>query len=110
MSLLILKIFHFSFIIVYCYVFCHRSFKALLKLPRLVDILHNLSVTHSINPLLEAFVPQLVSNGIKQQELSEESDTRALLEIVWELLREVDFEPALVTVIGRSEFTISCSL
>ncbi|RMX40131.1 hypothetical protein pdam_00002238 [Pocillopora damicornis] len=78
-----------------------RSFKALLKLPRLVDILHNLSVTHSINPLLEAFVPQLVSNGIKQ-ELSEESDTRALLEIVWELLREVDFEPALVTVIGRT--------
>lgn len=109
MSLLNLKISHFSFIIVYCYVFCYRSFKALLKLPRLVDILHNLSVTHSINPLLEAFVPQLVSNGIKQ-ELSEESDTRALLEIVWELLREVDFEPALVTVIGRSEFTMSCSL
>ncbi|PFX20859.1 HEAT repeat-containing protein 1 [Stylophora pistillata] len=77
-----------------------RSFKALLKLPRLVNILHNLSLSRSINPLLEVFVPQLVSNGIKQ-ELSEESDTRGLLENLLKLLGEVDFEPVLVTVTGR---------
>lgn len=106
MSLLTPKICYYTFIIVYCYVFFYRSFKALLKLPRLVNILHNLSVTRSINPLLEVFVPQLVSNGIKQ-ELLEESDTRGLLENLLELLGEVDFDPVLVIVTGRSESTIS---
>lgn len=80
-----------------------RSFKALLKLPGLVETLHQLSSTHSINPLLEVFVPQLVSYGIKHILAEEQSDfhEKPLLEIALELLGEIDFDPTLATVIGR---------
>lgn len=82
----------------------NRSFKALLKLPSLVKTLQKLSSTHGITPLLEVFVPQLISNGMKNIVAEEQSDynVKPLLEIALELLREIEFERGMVITIGRS--------
>ena len=82
----------------------NRSFKALVKLPSLVKSLQQLSSTHGITPLLEVFVPQLVSTGVKNMLTEQQSDfyMRPLLEISLELLNEIEFEHGLVITIGRS--------
>lgn len=82
----------------------NRSVKALLKLPSLIKTLHQLSSTHGITPLLEVFVPQLVSTGVKHMLAEEQSDfyMKPLLEIALELLKEIEFEPGMVITIGRS--------
>ena len=81
----------------------NRSFKALLKLPRLVKSLQQLSSTHGITPLLEVFVPQLVSAGVKNMLTEEQSDfyMKPLIEIALELLKEIEFEHSMVITIGR---------
>lgn len=85
----------------------NRSFKALLKLPTLVKSLRQLSSTHGINPLLEVFVPQLVSTGVKNILAEEQSDfyMKPLLGIALELLSEIEFERSLVVTVGRSVLT-----
>ena len=82
----------------------NRSFKALLKLPSLVRTLYQLSSTHGITPLLEVFVPQLISTGVKNVLTEEQSDSnvKPLLEIALDILREIDFERDLVITISRS--------
>ena len=90
-----------------CACLFNRSFKALLKLPSLVKSLHQLSSTHGITPLLEVFVPQLVSTGVKNILAEEQSDfyMKPLLGIALELLSEIEFERSLVITIGRSVLT-----
>ena len=85
----------------------NRSFKAVLKLPSLVTSLHQLSSTHGITPLLEVFVPQLVSTGVKNILAEEQSDfyMKPLLGIALELLNEIEFERSLVITVGRSVLT-----
>ncbi|XP_078352830.1 HEAT repeat-containing protein 1-like isoform X2 [Oculina patagonica] len=88
-----------------------RSFKALLKLPSLVRTLQQLSFTHGITPLLEVFVPQLVSAGVKNILAEEQSDfnVKPLLEIALDLLKEIDFEHSMVITIGRTLFEEYCN-
>lgn len=65
--------------------------------------LHQLSSTHGITPLLEVFVPQLVSTVVKNMLTEEHSDfyRKPLLEIALELLKEIEFERGMVITIGR---------
>ncbi|KAJ7330602.1 HEAT repeat-containing protein 1 [Desmophyllum pertusum] len=89
-----------------------KSFKALLKLPNLDKTLHQLSSTHNITPLLEVFVPQLVSNGVKNVLAEpEQSDfyMKPLLEIALDLLKNLEFDRSMVVAIGRTLFEEYCS-
>ena len=81
----------------------YRSFKALVKVPGLLQILQQLSCTHVITPLLDVFVPQLVSTGVKNVLTEEQSDSTPVssLEIALDLLKEVDFEKDSVITISR---------
>ena len=95
---------------VFFLIFYYRSFKALLKLPNLDKTLHQLSSTHNITPLLEVFVPQLVSNGVKNVLAEpEQSDfyMKPLLEISLDLLKNLDFDRSMVVAIGRSVLLIN---
>ena len=68
--------------------------------------LQQLSSTHDITPLLEVFVPQLVSTGVRNVLTDQHSDfqMRHLLEFSLELLNDIEFERGMVVTIGRSVF------
>lgn len=89
------------------YCISSRSFKALVQLPGLMKIFHQLSCTHVITPLLDIFVPQLVSSALKNALKEEESDStkKPLLEIIQGLLTDIEFEKDSVITIGRLDKT-----
>ena len=82
-----------------------RSVKSLLKLSGLVKIFQQLSSTHVISPLLDIFVPQLISTGVKNAPAEEQSDSVTIppLKIAQELLMDIEIEKDSVISFGRSE-------
>lgn len=79
--------------------------KALLKVSGLVEIFHHVSSTHIMTPLLDIFVPQLVTTGLKNA-LTEEpdnSDMNSLLDIAQQMIRDIEFEKSSIVILTRSE-------
>lgn len=79
--------------------------KALLKVSGLVKIFHHVSSTHIMTPLLDIFVPQLVTSGLKNavSEEPENSDMNSLLDVAEQMIQDVEFEKGAIVILTRSE-------
>ncbi|XP_068676688.1 HEAT repeat-containing protein 1-like isoform X1 [Montipora foliosa] len=89
-----------------------RTFKAILKLPGLIETLKQLSSTHVITSLLDVFVPQLVFTGIKNALAEEQNNTRtnSLLDIAQEMVKDIEFDKGSIIIISRALLKEYCSI